>query len=179
MSEIQHFQLMSKYNTRMNNQIYKAALTLSETELSQDKGAFFKSINGTLNHLLVGDLLWFSRFTNHSNGYTSLVKISELAQPKSLDEILFVDTAQLYDARKKVDSLIEKWAHEELEEEHLDRSLVYKNTKGIRGNKTFRELLSHVFNHQTHHRGQVSTLLFQCGVDVGVTDFLLDIPDCA
>ena len=178
MTEMLHFQLMAKYNARMNTQVYEAAITLPENVLNEDKGAFFKSINGTLNHILVGDLLWFSRFIVHSQCYKSLVKISAVAQPKSLNETLFSDIAQLYEVRKNVDALIVRWALNELEESDLNKGLAYTNAKGVSGCKPFRELLSHVFNHQTHHRGQVSTLLSQSGVDIGVTDFIMDIPDC-
>lgn len=163
----------------MNKQIFNAALSLGDAQCSKAMGAFFGSIKGTLNHLLVGDLLWFSRFVAHSDRYHALIKISEVAQPTALNDILFEKTEALFEARAYVDGLIEQWTMTELKQEDLSRCLVYKNAKGVRGNKPFRELLSHVFNHQTHHRGQVSTLLHQCGVDVGVTDLLMDVPDCA
>lgn len=178
MSEVSHFQLMSKYNSRMNEQVYAAALKLEPSILAEDLGAFFKSISGTLNHILVGDLIWFSRFVDHSERYESLREMSKIAQPTSLTEILFENVEELFTVRRKVDGLIDLWVNSELHLEDLNRGLVYKNVKGIRGHKPFRELLSHVFNHQTHHRGQVSTLLSQNGVDVGVTDFLMEIPDC-
>ncbi|MDO6421540.1 DinB family protein [Saccharophagus degradans] len=179
MSEMYHFQLMSKYNIRMNKQVYEAALNLDDELLKKDLGSFFHSINGTLNHILVGDLLWFSRFTAHSKKYESLVKIASVAQPKSLNEILFEKVSDLYKIRKEVDSLIDLWVNTELEEVDLGKALMYKNSKGAQNHKPFGELLSHVFNHQTHHRGQVSTLLSQNGVDVGITDFLIDIPNVA
>ena len=177
MNGVSHFRLMSKYNSRMNNQVYTAALALPSDALHQDKGAFFKSINGTLNHILVGDILWFTRFVAHSPNYQSLRELSSIATPNTLDEVLYEDTQQLFEVRQKVDRLIERWLQEELTEDDLQRNLVYKTTKGIRGCRVFAAVLSHVFNHQTHHRGQVSTLLFQCGIDVGVTDFLIDIPE--
>lgn len=178
MSELYHYQLMAKYNTRMNLQVYDGALSLDANLCNKDFGAFFQSITGTLNHILVGDILWFTRFSAHSVSYTSLNKIAHVAQPKLLNEILFDKIEELYIVRKDVDALIERWVETELAEADLGRGLVFKNSKGIRSHKPFRELLSHVFNHQTHHRGQVSTLLYQNGVDVGITDFLMDIPSC-
>ncbi|NVK56543.1 MAG: DinB family protein [Alteromonadaceae bacterium] len=177
MSQLDHFRLMAEYNSRMNEQVFTAALKFDEDFLQKDLGAFFKSINGTLNHILVGDIIWFTRFSSHSEKFTSLVEISEIAQPVYLNEILFGSTSELYNVRKRVDGLIEKWTINEIDAADLQRGLTYNNTKGIRGRKLFGELLSHVFNHQTHHRGQISTMLNQNGADIGITDFLLEIPD--
>ena len=177
MSKMDHFQLMSTYNIRMNRQVYHAALSLPQALREQDMGAFFKSISGTLNHILVGDVIWFSRFAKHSENYLSLGKLSQIVQPKALDTIISSNLDELYEMRQAVDELIHHWLHAELKEEDLEKGLHYTNSKGILGHKPFAELLSHVFNHQTHHRGQVSTLLSQQGVDIGVTDFLIDIPN--
>ncbi|BFM10498.1 DinB family protein [Simiduia litorea] len=176
MNGTSHFRLLSTYNSRLNSQVFKAAFTLSEEALSQDRGAFFTSINGTLNHILVADIIWFSRFVAHSDTYHSLARLSGLTRPSALNEVMYANTRELYSARTTVDNIIEHWVNNELEESDLQRSLVYKNTKGVESKRNFGELLSHVFNHQTHHRGQASTLLFQCGVDIGVTDYLIDIP---
>lgn len=67
-----HFQLMAQYNQRMNHQVYQAATQLSAEQLNQDQGAFFGSISGVLNHILVGDLIWLSRFAQHQVSYQSL-----------------------------------------------------------------------------------------------------------
>ncbi|MGR0278697.1 DinB family protein [Marinomonas dokdonensis] len=82
MSKMDHFQLMSTYNIRMNRQVYNAALSLPEALREQDMGAFFKSISGTLNHILVGDVIWFSRFAKHSENYLSLCKLPKLSNPR-------------------------------------------------------------------------------------------------
>lgn len=86
------------------------------------------------------------------------------------------DISELAALRKQLDSYIEALAAE-VGEEQLDQPLSYHNMKGVTAQKHFFALLMHLFNHQTHHRGQATTLLTQAGVDVGVTDLLALIPD--
>ncbi len=168
---------MADYNYRMNEQIYRASDKLGKEELEKDAGAFFGSILGSLNHILVGDLLWLSRFENHSNDYVTLIKLNEYPKPQKLSDILYSEFPELYKVRKEIDLLIQYWVKNEIKETHFEQNLTYSNSKGIASSRNFGELVSHFFNHQTHHRGQISTLLYQFGYDVGVTDFLIDIPD--
>ena len=179
MTQQAHFILMATYNSRMNKQLFQATTQLSESELREDRGAFFGSIIGTLNHILVGDLIWLSRFATHSQGYQSLTGLKALHQPSKLDDMIYPDLASLQIARTTTDQAIERWLTSEVEEPDFARTLKYANTKGIVSERNFGELVAHLFNHQTHHRGQASTLLSQAGTDVGVTDFLIDIPDLA
>ncbi|MFC3150755.1 DinB family protein [Litoribrevibacter euphylliae] len=172
-----HFILMADYNLRMNEQFYEAAGKLSEEEVSADKGAFFGSILGTLNHILVGDLIWLSRFSTHSTRYQSLRALKDLPQPEGLDHVLYPSLELLTPVRQQVDASIKRWLETEVEASDFTKTLTYQNVKGVTSERNFGELASHFFNHQTHHRGQASALLNQLGVDVGVTDFLIDIPD--
>jgi uncharacterized damage-inducible protein DinB len=168
---------MSDYNQRMNSQFYKAIKELSESDMNEDRGAFFKSIIGTLNHILVGDLIWLTRFSKHSERYISLATLSDLPKPEGLDDVVLSNFTLLLEAREKVDLLICQWLKSETKENDFDTSLEYSNTKGVVSKRDFGELVSHLFNHQTHHRGQLSTLLNQMKLDIGVTDFLLEIPE--
>lgn len=170
-----HFLLMARYNQRMNQQVYAAAGRLTPQELVQERGAFFGSILGTLNHLLVGDLIWLRRFAAHSERYEALNALGVLPIPNRLDDLLYHHLDDLEPVRCTVDMVILSWLDHEVEEGDFSRSLEYRNVQGVSFERDFGELLSHLFNHQTHHRGQVSTLLSQCGQDVGVTDFLMDI----
>jgi uncharacterized damage-inducible protein DinB len=165
---------MAKYNLRLNTQVYEAAGQLSEDELLADMGAFFKSILGTLNHILVGDLLWLNRFASIKS-FSSLQALKDFPKPLSLDQILFEDFRQLKRTRIELDTLIHEWLHTNAIETDFQQNLTYRNSKGEVATKNFTELLHHFFNHQTHHRGQVSTLLNQKGIDVGLTDFVIDI----
>ena len=164
--------LMSKYNAWMNGQVYAAAARLPPEEIAADRGAFFKSILGTLNHLVVADHLWLKRFALHPAQHAALEPVPALVMPASLDQILFPDFSALRSHRQMLDGIISAWAAA-LTEGDLAHTLEYKNTKGMPFRKNFGGLVMHFFNHQTHHRGQVTTLLTQAGQDPGVTDLLL------
>lgn len=176
MTLLSHFQLMAGYNARMNTQTYNAASLLSAEVLNKDAGAFFGSVLGTLNHILVGDLIWLSRFALYSERYAALQAVGDFPLPLSLNHLVYTDFDVLRQARVSLDEIIERWCME-ITDADLCLDMVYKNTKGVESQRNFGELVSHLFNHQTHHRGQVSVLLSQEGYDIGVTDFLIDIPD--
>jgi len=173
---LQHVRLLANYNARFNNQVFDAAAKLDLNEFQADRGAFFKSVCGTLNHILVGDILWFTRFYKSFKPYSTLAPVFDLPVPQSLDHIPYPELPALHEARQIMDGMISRWAHEELTEQDLEQDLTYANTKGAVSTRNFGETLMHVFNHHTHHRGQASTLLFQFCHDVGVTDFLVDVP---
>ncbi|WP_339899698.1 DinB family protein [uncultured Gilvimarinus sp.] len=171
-----HIRLMAGYNKRLNSQVFAAAATLDHATLTADAGAFFGSILGTLNHMVVTDLLWLARFAKHAPHYKSLQALAELPTPERLDQQLYPAFAALGAARGIIDNAIIEWSADELQSGDLQRALAYHNSKGEVAERDFGELVMHLFNHQTHHRGQVSTLLNQRGLDIGVTDFLQDIP---
>jgi uncharacterized damage-inducible protein DinB len=167
---------MAQYNQWMNTKLYEAALKLSTKELAKNRGAFFGSIIGTLNHIAVGDTIWLQRFAPLLPNHHELNVIRALRPPESLDAILFSTIDELYAYRQIVDNLFSELARSMTVAE-LELMLSYSNTKGIASTKNVFSLLMHVFNHQTHHRGQVTTLLSQAGVDVGVTDLVAIIPN--
>ena len=179
MNGLQHFQTLAKYNIRLNQQVLAVASSLSHVQLNENRGAFFKSILGTLNHILVGDLLWLRRFYLHhgsnSQTFSKLNTLDNYPTVESLNQILFDDIEAFKTVRFEVDAIIRDWVNTQLSEADLDNTFTYQNIKGESASKNFGEVLSHLFNHQTHHRGQVSTLLYQAGVDIGVTDYLIDI----
>jgi uncharacterized damage-inducible protein DinB len=167
---------MIPYNEWMNAKVYEVASSLPEEELSANRKAFFGSILGTLNHLVVGDTIWLKRFATHPANHALLDPIRRLPSPESLDQRLFTNIRGLSDHRKWLDGVITEWARS-IAESDLDHVLRYANMKGVAANKSFFSLVMHFFNHQTHHRGQVTTLLSQAGIDVGVTDLLALIPN--
>lgn len=176
MNRHQHICLMAEYNHWMNTKLFDAATALPEAELVADKKAFFGSILGTLNHLVVADTLWLKRFANHPAQYRALAPIISLPVPTALDQILFADMPSLRERRILLDDMILNWS-EAVTETDLDHRLHYANTKGVWADKCFFSLIMHFFNHQTHHRGQAGTLLYQAGIDVGVTDLLALLPN--
>ncbi|MFO1320538.1 MAG: DinB family protein [Burkholderiales bacterium] len=175
MTRLEHLRLMSRYNQWMNGRLYEAAGTLTHEQLVADRGAFFESIFGTLNHLVAGDTLWLKRFATHPAGFPLLDPVRALPKPASLDEWQAADFAHLAERRRVLDGVIEAWVGA-LAEADIDHAFEYANTKGVVFRRNFFAVLMHFFNHQTHHRGQATTLLTQAGVDVGVTDLLAVIP---
>jgi uncharacterized damage-inducible protein DinB len=178
MSELSQLRLMAGYNAWMNQKMYGAAATLPAQELRAERGAFFGSLIGTLNHLVVADTIWLRRFSTHRTRFAVLDPVLALPAPSALDAIYSDELAVLGAHRRMLDTLIVDWsAH--WSEADLAHVLHYASTKGIPSQKRFGELLLHFFNHQTHHRGQASTLLAQAGVDLGVTDLLMLIENVA
>ena len=171
MNRLEQIALMATYNQWMNRKIYDAAAKLTEAELRMDRRAFFGSILGTLNHLTLGDTVWLKRFAQHPASHAALAPLSGIAAPTDLKQLAFADLHELATHRAWLDRLIIDWA-QSLREPDLDLRLHYHNMRGVAADKPFFGLLVHFFNHQTHHRGQVTTLLTQAGVDVGTTDLL-------
>ncbi|HET8869477.1 MAG TPA: DinB family protein [Aquabacterium sp.] len=167
---------LARYNQWMNRKLYDAASVISDEQLHADKGAFFGSVFGTLNHLAVADTLWLKRFALHPAGFSSLVQMADHPQPTALDQPLRSSFAELLTLRATLDDIIIAFTLE-LRDEHLASALEYKSTKGVPSRKLLGDVLMHFFNHQTHHRGQATTLFSQMGMDVGATDLLLLMPN--
>lgn len=167
--------LLATYNAAMNDKLYAAAATLSSDALRADRGAFFGSVIGTLNHLVSGDTIWLRRFMAHPGNLTALAAVSDMPVPTGLTHIFSDDIDALLVYRRRLDAIITALA-EGLTDADLRQPLTYRNSRG-EFRKLFGHLLLHFFNHQTHHRGQITTLLSQSGVDIGVTDLLAWIPD--
>ncbi len=177
LSVINQLVLLAEYNQLMNQRQYAAAETLSRDELCEDKGAFFKSIIGTLNHILVGDIIWLKRFAAHPSSSESLSYISNLETPKSLGVILFMDFHELKSERERIDAIIVNWI-KHLCDADVHECISYTNMAGKSYCMPYVSLINHLFLHQTHHRGQITTLLSQYGVDFGETDLIEIIDEC-
>ncbi len=160
MKKTNYFKSLSQYNYWMNEQLFEVCNIIPDAIRKEDQGAFFRSIHGTLNHILLADKLWLSRFKH------------QLFEINSLDQELFADFEALGQERQKTDQEIIAWVNS-LNEEQLATPLRF--TSAVQRRECVFPLwhaATHFFNHQTHHRGQVTTLLHQCGYEVGVTDFL-------
>ena len=157
MSLEKHYKTMAKYNAWMNERLYDLCATLPDELRKKDLGAFFKSIHATLNHLLFGDRAWMNRFSG------SNFKIGKMG------EVIYDDFSELHAARKEMDAAILDWV-ETIREEWLLEKFTWRAADGVERTQTRLVLVTHMFNHQTHHRGQITTLLTQQGYDIGVTD---------
>ena len=168
---LEHLRLLSRYNQWMNDKLYNTAAQLPADELSRNRGAFFGSLLGTLNHIMVADIIWLQRFSDHPSQHPALDQIRSMPKPQALAQTLINDFTALSAERRKLDATIITWC-EQLDASDLNYNLAYHNMKGEAAVKNFASLMLHFFNHQTHHRGQATTLLSQQGLDVGVTDLL-------
>jgi uncharacterized damage-inducible protein DinB len=160
----QYVRTMAGYNRWQNESLYAAADRLSDAERKQPRGAFFGSIHGTLNHLLWGDQMWMSRFAG-------------TPRPKAAgipESVAMVETwDDLKRQRQTFDREIIDWANR-LDAAWLEGDLTYfSGAAGREITKPKGLLVSHLFNHQTHHRGQVHCLLTQAGQRPGATDLPL------
>ena len=149
---------MARYNEWMNRRLYDACAPLGEAELRRDRGAFFRSIHATLDHIVYADLAFLSRFTG------------DPPEVPPLGVELHADFASLRATRERLDARLLAWCST-LEDEWLAGDLRYTSkVDGVHRTRPRWLLMTHLFNHQAHHRGQVTTLLSQCGVDMGSTD---------
>lgn len=162
---------MARYNADMNRRLYDAAAQLPPGELTADRKAYFGSLCGTMNHLLTADTIWLGRFASHPANYAALEATKSLTAPTSLQHSYGNDLAALRAYREQLDAIISAWAPQ-IRAADLASPFSYRRMTGEAYRKPFGAVLMHFFNHQTHHRGQCSTLLTQAGVDIGVTDLL-------
>lgn len=162
----EYVRVMARYNRWMNDKIYAVVGELEDSERKKDRGAFFKSIHGTLNHILLGDRVWLGRFRGDP------LKEGELGPGgiTALDQELFADFRDLRREREKTDDDLDAYVAT-LDSEALTRDLRYVR-RGVVHEFPLWHAVIHVFNHQTHHRGQVTALLMQAGCDPGVTDLI-------
>ncbi|MCW5715656.1 MAG: damage-inducible protein DinB [Bauldia sp.] len=147
-----HFRMFAGYNRWANRRLYDAVRALPDADYRADRGAFFGSLRGTLNHILVADRIWLHRFTGEGDA------------PRALDAILHDAFADLEPARTAEDERIIAFVAA-LDEARLDATFPYSpiSTPEQTIVQPLREALAHLFNHQTHHRGQAHTLLTIAG----------------
>jgi uncharacterized damage-inducible protein DinB len=143
----EHWVSFGKYNAWANRRLYDAATTLTEAQYREDRGAFFKSMHGTFNHLLVTDYVWMNRFTGEGEA------------PTRLDAILHETLPALRQAREAEDRRIVAYV-EGLTDARLAGTISYRRVSTPEAFvQPLTPALAHWFNHQTHHRGQAHTIL--------------------
>ncbi|MCZ6626955.1 MAG: DinB family protein [SAR324 cluster bacterium] len=153
----EHFQSLARYNRLANGILYDACARLSDDVRKQVRPAFFKSIHGTLNHIMVGDRIWLTRFAGGE------------APSTNLDAMLYENFAALRQAREAEDVRIEALLGG-LGAEFMGNTIRYLNNEGNWHEDPVSLLLAHFFNHQTHHRGQIHDMLCQTEVAPPVLD---------
>ena len=159
-----HYRMFARYNAWANSRLYDAAAQLSHQQYRADRGAFFKSVHGTLNHLLVTDRIWMQRFTGEGDA------------PNRLDTILFESLGELRAAREAEDRRIVAFV-DGLDDGRIGGTIKYRRVSSPEEfEQQLAAALAHWFNHQTHHRGQAHALLTAAGERTDDTDLFLVVP---
>jgi uncharacterized damage-inducible protein DinB len=158
---------MAAYNAEMNRRLYAAAERIPDTVRRQPRGAFWGSLHGTLCHLLWGDLMWMNRF----DGWPK----PDVSQKQSAT--LIEDFDELRRARVDSDANISAWAGRVTDAWLADEQVWFSASiqRELRQPRSL--LVTHLFNHQTHHRGQAHALITACGEETGDTDLFLVVPN--
>ncbi|HLJ21269.1 MAG TPA: DinB family protein [Stellaceae bacterium] len=155
------FEMLGAYNAWVNERLYDAAARIPDAEYRRDRGAFFGSLHGTLNHLLVGDRIWMHRFTGEGE------------EPSELDGILHEDFSDLRAQRRAEDDRISRYIAG-LSERQLAGTIGYRSTRSpAELEQQLAPLLLHFFNHQTHHRGQAHCLITEITGEAPSFDLLI------
>jgi uncharacterized damage-inducible protein DinB len=154
-----HFRTMAAYNRWANRRLYDAAARLPDADYRADRKVFFRSLHGTLNHLLLADRMWLMRLTGRGE------------VPPALDAILYERLADLTVAREAEDERLNDYVAG-LDGPALARTISYRNVKGAEMSASLGTLLAHVCNHQTHHRGQAHAILTGLDREAPVLDLI-------
>lgn len=173
---LENYRLLARYNHWFNARLYDACESLDDEERKRDCGAFFGSIHRTLNHLVVGDQVWLLRLrqcgADHGLAFPMLGdEVLDLPRGTALGTMLFDDWLALRRKRDQLDGALLAWVAA-LPAHFPGLTMRYANSKGVAREHPAWQALTHFFNHQAHHRGQVTTLLMQAGIDVGTTDLV-------
>lgn len=155
-----HVRTMARYNRWANGELYRVVAGMPEADVRRDVGAFFGSIHRTLNHILLGDRIWFTRLDGKTYPATGL------------DMVLYDDFGELRAAREAEDDAIVA-RMDALDAGGIERVCDFKTVKGDPMRSPVREMLATVFNHQTHHRGQVHDMISRLGGEPPPLDLIV------
>jgi uncharacterized damage-inducible protein DinB len=150
MATVAHFQRFARYDRWANAKLYDAAAAMPDAEYRADRGAFFKSMHGTLNHVLAADRIWLARITGEGEA------------PRALNAILYENLPDLRAAREQEDARIQALC-DGLTPARLAGTFTYRNMAGQLFENSLEPVLTHFFNHHTHHRGQAHAILTGLG----------------
>jgi len=146
-----HYEMLARYNQWANARLYAMAAALPDQEYRKNVGAYFGSLHRTLNHLLTADRIWMRRLTGTGD------------HPHKLDAVLFDELPALRTARQTEDARMVAFVAG-LDEPDFGKHWAYQTLNGTPQSQPRGEILAHVFNHQTHHRGQAHAILTVLGV---------------
>jgi uncharacterized damage-inducible protein DinB len=157
---------MARYNAELNRRVYSAALRLSDEQRRSDEGAFWKSIHSTLNHLYWADRIWLSRF--------GVAKAPDV--PIARSGTMIEDFEILWAERQDLDRVLIEWTDAMTPDEIAGDLSWHSGATGRDMTRSRALLIMQIFNHQTHHRGQVHALITRFGEKTGDTDLPFVLP---
>ena len=146
-----HFTQLAEYNAWANERLYRVASKLSDEQYRRDVGAYFKSLHLTLNHLLAADRIWMQRLTGEGE------------VPAALNAIMCDDLPSLTAARRREDERLLEFVHA-LDDAQFEEPRAYRMLSGITVQNELHEILTHMFTHHAHHRGQAHMILTVLGI---------------
>ncbi len=167
------FKDAAHYNERINQQLLTVCENLSCDSMLQDRGVFFDSIIGTWNHLLVTDLLWLQRLNVTMENDGLLTRQPKVMSP---NQVIAAQINEVSEIRLAIDKIFIRWI-EGLDDQQLSADYQYQSLDNDTITTPLASILQHIFNHQVHHRGQLTALLSQAGVSYGHIDFLQQSQD--
>ncbi len=176
MSQQRSFHIFSLYNQRMNQQLLSCSKTLSNAQLLEQTRSFFPTIIDYWNHLLFGDLIMLGRIVSNRIGKLDPNVLHGLPTAKTTSDVYSEPIDGIEVIRTRLDKVIIDIV-DVLSEHDLAQTITYNTTEGDTVTAKVGDVLQHMFNHQTHHRGQLTCLLSQQGLDFGCTDLPVLVPE--
>jgi uncharacterized damage-inducible protein DinB len=168
-----HFSLLARYNRAANEKLFAHLAALPAEVFTADRGSYFGSIRGILGHLMTCDINWMRRFRElfGDAGPLAHPRLSPEGHAWTTFEFDTLTLPEFESQRRLVDTLLSEFVRT-ADTSRFGDALVYADSHGTKRRYVFRETLDHVFNHQTHHRGQVSQLLDELGVENDFSNIL-------
>jgi len=176
MSLAKNFHMLARYNQRMNEQLLTCSLALPKVSLEKETHSFFPNIINYWNHIMFGDVILLRRLAANNVAQLSLDDMAAFPTPKSPQDIYYRTLSDLAPVRRQLDQLIIRYC-EQLTEIDCNQFITYTSTEGEPITKAVADITQHIFNHQAHHRGQLTCVLSQCGVDYGCMDLPIVVPE--
>ena len=169
MSLVNNFRMLSRYNQRINKQLMQTCIALPEALLTKESHSFFPTILSYWNHLLFGDLILLGRLASYTTDLLQPEDLAQFPKPKTPRDIYYQQLPELMAARFTLDEVLIRFC-ENLTDEDCRQKICYTSTEGEVITKVVGDVIQHLFNHQTHHRGQLTCVLSQFSVDYGCMD---------
>ncbi|MDC5852912.1 DinB family protein [Vibrio europaeus] len=171
-----NFRMLALYNQRMNQQLLSVCEQLSPQRLNQETHSFFPSVMAHWNHILFSDLIMLQRLVTNQIHVLEPQQVETLPTAKAINDTFVTNLEELKRLRSLVDQIYIDMT-KNFTADTCKEIVVYTTTEGGEMRRNVGEFCQHIFNHQTHHRGQLTAILAQLGCDFGCTDLPVIVPE--